>query len=86
MQIDHISIIGLVAGACTTLSLLPQVIKSIKTKETKDLSLYMFILLAAGLLLWIIYGVLINAVPIILANLFTLVLTIIVLFFKIKYG
>jgi len=86
MKIDLISVTGLIAGICTTLSLLPQVIKTIRTKETNDLSLYMFLFLAAGLVLWIIYGILINALPIILANLLSLILAIIILFFKIRYG
>ena len=53
-------IIGIVAGLCTTGSLLPQVIKTHRTKQTRDLSLGMFSLLAFGVGLWCIYGVLIG--------------------------
>ena len=61
--------IGFIAGTCTTLSLVPQVVKTVRTSETKDISLFMFIILAIGLLFWIFYGVLIKEMPIILANL-----------------
>ncbi len=86
MNINYTAIIGLIAGACTTISLLPQVIKTIKTKETKDISMAMYIILITGMLLWIIYGVLINAHPVIAANAFSLLLALIVLILKIKYG
>jgi len=86
MKINYTAIIGLIAGTCTTLSLLPQVIKTIKTRETKDISMAMYIILMSGMLLWIIYGVLIEAPPVILANAFSLLLALIVLILKIKYG
>ena len=86
MNIGWITIIGLIAGACTTVSILPQVIKTIKIKETKDISLLMYIILILGLLLWTIYGILNKDVPIILANVFTLIFASIVLILKIKHG
>ena len=86
MNIDYIVVIGLIAGACTTVSLLPQVIKTIRIKETKDISISMYIILSIGLFLWIFYGVSIDALPIILANTFSLILAVIILILKIKYG
>lgn len=86
MDINHIAIIGLIAGTCTTISFLPQVIKAIKIKETKDISLSMYIILAIGILLWIIYGILIESLPVILANSISFVLASIILILKIKYG
>lgn len=86
MKIDYIVVIGVIAGTLTTASLLPQVIKTIRLKETKDLSLSMYIILSIGLFLWIFYGVFINALPIILANTFSLILAVIILILKIKYG
>ena len=68
MDINYIAIIGLIAGTCTTISFLPQVIKTIKIKETKDISISMYIVLATGILLWMIYGILIKDLPVILAN------------------
>jgi MtN3 and saliva related transmembrane protein len=78
--------IGLLAAACTTISFLPQAIKVIKTKHTKDLSLGMYSLLTAGLCLWFVYGVLVNDLPVILANALSLVLAVIILSYNLKYN
>ncbi len=86
MDINYIAIIGLIAGTCTTISFLPQVIKTFKTKETKDISLSMYIVLATGIFLWTIYGILIESLPVILANSISFVLATIILILKTKYG
>ena len=65
---ELITILGLVAATLTTTSFLPQVIKVIKTKHVKDLSLNMYLLLGTGILFWTIYGVFRNDLPVILAN------------------
>ncbi len=80
------TIIGLIAGAFTTIAFLPQVIKTLKLKETKDLSLWMYIILCTGVFLWLVYGLLIKDLPIIAANSVSLVLAIIILSSKLKYG
>ena len=80
------TIIGLIAGTCTTISFLPQVIKTIKTKETKDISIAMYIILVIGILFWIIYGILNKDFPVILANSLAFLLAGIVLILKIKYS
>lgn len=79
------TIIGLLAASCTTISFLPQAIKVIKTKQTKDLSLSMYSIFTSGILFWLIYGILIKDLPIMIANSITLVFTIIILSMKIKY-
>ena len=81
-----ITIIGLLAAACTTIAFLPQVIKTVKTKKTKDISLLMYIILTTGILLWVVYGLLTIDLPIILANSITFVLALIVLMLKIIHG
>ncbi|MDX1629826.1 MAG: SemiSWEET transporter [Fulvivirga sp.] len=78
--------IGLTAAFLTTIAFLPQVIKTWKTRSAKDLSLGMFSLFTTGIFLWLVYGLLVNDLPIILANIFTLTLSGIILFFKLKYG
>jgi len=83
---DLTTTIGLVAAFLTTVAFLPQVIKTWKTKSAKDLSLGMFLIFSTGVLLWLIYGLLVNDLPIILANIFTLSLSTIILYFKIKHG
>jgi len=79
-------IIGLIAGLLCTISFLPQVIKAIKTKRTKDLSLITFSLFSVGVFLWLVYGIMIEKLPVILANGLTLLLIISLLVSKIKYG
>lgn len=73
------------AAALTTISFLPQVIKIVKTKHTKDISLLMYIIFMAGVLLWLFYGILLKEPPIIIGNGITLILVMIVLLFKIRY-
>ena len=80
-----ITALGLIAASCTTISFLPQAIKVIKTKHTKDLSLGMYIILTSGILLWLIYGILISDLPIILSNCVTFIFTASILYLKIKY-
>lgn len=74
------------AGFCTTVSFLPQVIKIYKTKSAHDLSLAMFIIFAFGVISWLAYGILTESAPIIVANCVTLVFAVYILFMKIKYG
>ena len=82
---DLFTIIGLVAAVCTTISFVPQAIRIIKTKHTKDLSLTMYSILTTGVFLWLAYGILVKDLPIILANGVTLIFTATILFLIIKY-
>jgi MtN3 and saliva related transmembrane protein len=82
---DAITIIGLIAALFTTVSLLPQLIKVYKTKSTKDISTGMFTLFGAGVLLWFVYGVFVNDLPIIVANSLAFIQATVILFFKAKY-
>ena len=82
---DAIKSLGLVAGSLTTISFLPQVIKTWQTRSAKDLSMVMFSVFCLGTLLWLTYGILIESSPIIIANAVTLVLSSILLFFKLRF-
>jgi MtN3 and saliva related transmembrane protein len=84
MEISEI--IGIIAGIATTGSFIPQAYKVYKTKMTHDLSKGMFLLLIGGIIMWIIYGLLHEAIPIIAANSITLVLAIYIFIMKIKHG
>jgi len=79
-------IIGIAAGALTTIAFLPQLIRAIKTKHTKDLSLITFSLFGIGVSLWLVYGILLKQLPIILANGFTLIFIVLIAAVKIKHG
>ena len=78
--------IGLVAGTLTTISFLPQVVQTIKTRHTKDISLTMYIAFTLGILMWLIYGIMLDSPPIYLANGVTLIFAAIILFLKLKHG
>jgi MtN3 and saliva related transmembrane protein len=82
---DAITIIGLIAALFTTVSLLPQLIKVYKTKSSKDISTGMFTLFGAGVLLWFVYGIFVNDLPIIVANSLAFIQAAVILFFKAKY-
>jgi MtN3 and saliva related transmembrane protein len=79
-------IIGLTAAFLTTFAYLPQSIKTIKTKHTKDLSLAMLIMIDLGLVCWLTYGIMISSIPVISANTVSIFLITIILIMKIKYG
>lgn len=83
---EIITWIGLAAAACTTFSFVPQVLKTLKSKETKDISLLMYSILTLGLFLWLIYGLFLKDLPLILANGLSFTLSTIVLGLKIKHG
>ena len=82
----YITVIGLVAAVCTTISFMPQIYQVYRTKQTRDLSLPTFILLTIGIFLWLVYGVLLKSLPIVLANTLTLVMCIYVVIMKFKRG
>ena len=83
---NWIIILGLIAASCTTIAFLPQVIKTIKSKHTQDISLMMYIILTTGVSLWLVYGLLIQDLPLILANGITLLFAVTVLILKIIHG
>ena len=77
--------IGIVAGIMTTTAFVPQVYKTWKSKSAKDLSLGMFLIFVAGVILWLIYRVTINSFSIILANALTLIFSGLLLVFKLVF-
>ena len=86
MNSDYIQIIGIGAGILTSVSMLPQIIKTFKEKKAEDLSIVMILVLISGISGWIWYGILRNDLPIIFTNCFSLFLNVILLFFRFKYA
>ena len=82
---NYIDIIGLFAGACITLSTIPQIIKVWKTKKVKEISLRMFSILTFGIAVWLVYGFLKNDLPIIITNSISLILNLIMVYFILTY-
>jgi MtN3 and saliva related transmembrane protein len=83
---DATMLVGLVAGILTTIAFLPQLLHTWRTKSAKDISLRMFLLFCTGVLLWLIYGFMIQSLPVMLANGVTLVLSGAILVMKLKWG
>ncbi len=78
-------IIGLLAGGCTTAGVIPQIVKALKTKEVKDVSPIMFIILLVGVGLWTAYGILKTDWPIIITNGLSFLLNAFMLILNIRY-
>ena len=78
-------IIGTVAAFSTTISLVPQLVRVWSRKSAKDVSLGMFLLFSAGVLLWFVYGVLIHSVPVEAANGVSFVFSLAILILKVVY-
>lgn len=81
---NNTELLGYIAATLTTISFIPQAWKTIKTKRTKDISIYMYILLNIGIICWLFYGIQLNSQPVIWANSITILFTIPVLIMKIK--
>jgi len=79
------NLLGLIAGALTSIAALPQLLKVLKTKNTEDLSALTLIILISGLSLWVWYGLIQDELPIILSNAFAVVLNLILLFCKLTF-
>jgi MtN3 and saliva related transmembrane protein len=82
---EYLPILGLLAGSLTTIAFIPQVIKTWKSKSAKELSLGMFLFFFVGLGLWFIYGILMQDLPIIVANGLMLILAATLIFFKLTF-
>lgn len=77
--------VGYLAGICTTAAFVPQVIKTLRSRSVRDISLGMYALMAVGIGLWLVHGVQVGSVPVVAANAVTLVLVGVMLFMKLRY-
>jgi MtN3 and saliva related transmembrane protein len=82
----YIDILGYTAGIMVVASLLPQTIKSWRTRSTKDLSLWRYIIYCTGLILWVSYAVIIQNGPVAVMNGLGLILALSILYLKLKHG
>ncbi len=76
--------LGYLAAFLTTVSFIPQVIQIYKTKNTDAISGLMYIIFCIGVALWLSYGLIIESLPVIVANSITLVLAVYIVFMKFK--
>lgn len=77
--------VGYVAACLTTVSFIPQVLKVWQTRSARDVSLGMYVLFSLGVAMWLLYGLMINAWPVVIANAVTLLLAGAVLVMKLKF-
>jgi MtN3 and saliva related transmembrane protein len=80
----HQELIGALAAALTTLSFIPQVVRTVRTGDTRAISLWMYLLFCSGVALWGVYGVMLGSWPIMVANGITLALGLVVLWYKLR--
>ncbi|MDD1756133.1 MAG: SemiSWEET transporter [Methanomassiliicoccales archaeon] len=83
---DPWTALGLLAGFLTTIGFVPQIIKGYRSKRMEDLSLIMPILIGVGMLIWLIYGIWLDSLPLILWNAIALTLNMIIIALILKYG
>jgi MtN3 and saliva related transmembrane protein len=84
-MIDYVTVLGSLAGALTTVAFFPQLLKVWRTRSTGDISLGMFSIFCVGVLVWFIYGILIDDAPVIIANFLVFVQALIIVAFKVRY-
>ncbi|WP_437572204.1 SemiSWEET transporter [Sorangium sp. So ce542] len=86
MNPEVVTALGLVAAALTTVSFLPQVLRTLRTRDTRSISVGMYAAFVTGVGLWLVYGLLTGDVPITVANAITFVLSGTVFVLKLRYG
>jgi len=84
--VELITVIGLVAATLTTSAFLPQTLKLLRSKKADDISLSMYLVFAAGIILWEIYGILLASPPLIFANGVSLIFAGSIIFLKLRYS
>jgi MtN3 and saliva related transmembrane protein len=77
--------LGYAAAFCTTAAFVPQLMRVIRTRSARDISLPTFLLFSIGVFLWLLYGLSIRSKPIIASNAVTLVLSLSILVLKLRY-
>ncbi len=79
------TLIGLVAGALTSFAVIPQVLRTWRTRHARDLSIWQPLLLTVGMVLWLAYGIMLGDLPLIVANLFSIVCYLVLIGMKIVF-
>jgi MtN3 and saliva related transmembrane protein len=85
-MLSNPALIGYTAAVCTSVAFLPQVLHTLRTRDTAGISLGMYLIFCTGVALWLVYGLLIGDMPVIAANVVTLTLSLAVLALKVRNG
>jgi MtN3 and saliva related transmembrane protein len=81
-----IEIFGFAAGVVTAIGMMPQLVKTVKTKKVDELSIQMFLIYLLGFIMWITYGVVQEDLPIVVTNSISVILTLIMIYLKIRFS
>ena len=77
--------LGMIAGTLTSIAAVPQLVKTLRTRHARDISIWQPLLLAIGVGLWLIYGMLIHDAPLIISNIVPLICNIMLTILKLRY-
>ena len=80
-----VELIGFLAAICTTGAFVPQLVRVLRLRSARDISLPTFLLFSIGLILWTLYGIYIGSIPVITSNAITLLLSGTIVVLKIRY-
>ena len=78
--------LGYVAATLTTVAFVPQAVKTLRTRDTRAISLGMYLVFTVGLCFWLAYGIALGSWPMILSNIVTLALALLILALKLRHG
>ncbi len=78
--------LGFLAAACTTLSFVPQAAKTLRTRETHAISVWMYAMFTVGIACWFGYGIVLHSWPMIVSNAVTFLLAAAILALKLRHG
>lgn len=81
-----IQLLGMAAGSISAITFVPQVIKTWKSKSAEDISLLMFTFATISVIMWLVYGIILRDIPIIYTNTLVLICSVIMLYFKLRFG
>ena len=85
MTMNWVEALGMTAGVISSITFLPQVIKTWKTKSAEDVSLLMFTFATISVIMWLVYGIILKNTPIIFTNSMVLLFSLIMLYFKFRF-
>ena len=85
MNAGVVDLIGFTAAFCTTMAFVPQLMRVVKLRSARDISLGTFLLFSTGVALWLVYGIYSGSRPVIASNAITLLLSLSILYLKVKY-
>lgn len=78
--------LGFVAATLTTVAFVPQALKTLRSRDTRSISLGMYVIFTVGLCFWLAYGIALGSWPMILSNCITLLLALLILALKLRHG